>query len=60
MVFFSNKEKIFAIIKEFKYSTRREKIDMRRYVKEFYELLLHMDLTTVGLKNGNEIKKLGK
>lgn len=59
-LFFSNKDKILAMIKEFKYSTRREKVDMRRYVKEFYELLSHMDLTTVGLKNGAAAKKLGK
>lgn len=49
--FFSKKKTILQIISDFKYSSRKEKMKMRGYIKEFYEHLQHMDLTMIGVKS---------
>lgn len=48
--FLLKKEIIIQMISDFKFSSRKEKIDMKRYIKDFYEKLQHLDLTTIGVK----------
>ena len=48
--FFSKKETILQTISDFKFSSRKDKIDMRRYIKGFYEKLEALDLTMIGIK----------
>ncbi len=48
--FFSKKKTILQIISDFKYSSRKEKNEMKRYIKDFYNELQNMDLTMIGVK----------
>lgn len=48
--FFSKKEVILQMISDFEYSSRNEKVDMKRYIKAFYSELRHLDLTMIGVK----------
>ena len=43
--FYSKKDIILEMISKYKHSSRKEKIDMRRYVKDFYEQLMHLNLS---------------